>query len=95
MLDPFYPVVPDATWVKRLVPIGTRLIQLLELGEPRIRAHADLLREVFRVVGRPRQPIRRAIQKLVVRFDNGGEPLDGRSRRIWLHSRLPDALALT
>ena len=28
MLDPFYPVVPDLSWVKRLVPIGTRLIQL-------------------------------------------------------------------
>jgi thiamine-phosphate pyrophosphorylase len=28
MLDPFYPVVPDADWVARLVPIGTRLIQL-------------------------------------------------------------------
>ncbi|MFZ5780741.1 MAG: thiamine phosphate synthase [Pseudomonadota bacterium] len=28
MLDPFYPVVPDAGWVARLVPVGTRLIQL-------------------------------------------------------------------
>ena len=28
MLDPFYPVVPDAGWVDRLVPVGTRLIQL-------------------------------------------------------------------
>jgi thiamine-phosphate pyrophosphorylase len=28
MLDPFYPIVPDASWVERLVPIGTRLIQL-------------------------------------------------------------------
>ena len=28
MLDRFYPVVPDSTWVDRLVPIGTRLIQL-------------------------------------------------------------------
>lgn len=28
MLDPFYPVVPDAGWVARLVPAGARLIQL-------------------------------------------------------------------
>ena len=28
MLDRFYPVVPDVRWVKRLVPLGTRLIQL-------------------------------------------------------------------
>ena len=28
MLDPFYPVVPDAGWVDRLVPVGTKLIQL-------------------------------------------------------------------
>jgi thiamine-phosphate pyrophosphorylase len=28
MLDPFYPVVPDSNWVLKLVPVGTRLIQL-------------------------------------------------------------------
>lgn len=28
MLDPFYPVVPDAGWVSKLVPVGTKLIQL-------------------------------------------------------------------
>jgi thiamine-phosphate pyrophosphorylase len=28
MLDPFYPVVPDSSWVARLVPAGVRLIQL-------------------------------------------------------------------
>ena len=28
MLDPFYPVVPDAGWVAKLVPVGTKLIQL-------------------------------------------------------------------
>jgi thiamine-phosphate pyrophosphorylase len=27
-LDVFYPLVPDATWVKRLVPLGVRVIQL-------------------------------------------------------------------
>lgn len=34
MLDPFYPVVPDAGWVARLVPAGTRLIQLRIKGLP-------------------------------------------------------------
>jgi thiamine-phosphate pyrophosphorylase len=28
MLDPFYPVVPDSSWVTKLVPVGTKLIQL-------------------------------------------------------------------
>ena len=28
MLDPFYPVVPDADWVTRLVPAGVKLVQL-------------------------------------------------------------------
>lgn len=28
MLDPFYPVVPDSGWVLKLLPIGTKLIQL-------------------------------------------------------------------
>jgi len=28
MLDPFYPVVPDSNWVLKLVPVGTKLIQL-------------------------------------------------------------------
>jgi thiamine-phosphate pyrophosphorylase len=27
-LDVFYPIVPDATWLKRLVPLGVRVIQL-------------------------------------------------------------------
>ena len=34
MLDPFYPVVPDVSWVKRLVPSGTRLIQLRIKDQP-------------------------------------------------------------
>jgi len=34
VLDPFYPVVPDAGWVARLVPAGTRLIQLRIKGLP-------------------------------------------------------------
>ena len=27
-LDPFYPVLPDADWIERLVPLGIRLVQL-------------------------------------------------------------------
>lgn len=34
MLDPFYPVVPDSSWVSKLVPIGTRLIQLRIKDQP-------------------------------------------------------------
>ena len=28
MLDPFYPIVPDALWAKRIVPLGVRTLQL-------------------------------------------------------------------
>lgn len=34
MLDPFYPVVPDAAWVARLVPAGVRLVQLRIKEQP-------------------------------------------------------------
>ncbi len=34
MLDPFYPVVPDSSWVTKLVPIGTKLIQLRIKDQP-------------------------------------------------------------
>ena len=34
MLDPFYPVVPDAGWVAKLVPVGTKLIQLRIKEQP-------------------------------------------------------------
>ncbi|MGH1417271.1 MAG: thiamine phosphate synthase [Hyphomicrobiaceae bacterium] len=27
-LDPFYPIVPDIVWLKRLVPLGLRVVQL-------------------------------------------------------------------
>ncbi|MDX7952999.1 thiamine phosphate synthase [Lichenihabitans sp. Uapishka_5] len=32
-IDPFYPVVPDAAWVARLVGAGARLIQLRHKGD--------------------------------------------------------------
>ena len=28
MLDPFYPIVPDALWAKRIVPLGVKTLQL-------------------------------------------------------------------
>jgi len=34
MLDPFYPVVPDAGWVTRLVPAGVKLVQLRIKEQP-------------------------------------------------------------
>jgi thiamine-phosphate pyrophosphorylase len=34
MIDRFYPVVPDADWVARLVPIGARFIQLRIKDQP-------------------------------------------------------------
>ena len=36
MLDPFYPVVPDAGWVAKLVPVGTKLIQLRIKDQPEV-----------------------------------------------------------
>src|ERR1700731_3658795 len=34
MIDRFYPVVPNAEWVARLVPAGTRFIQLRIKDQP-------------------------------------------------------------
>ena len=28
MIDPFYPILPNADWVARLVPLGFRIVQL-------------------------------------------------------------------
>lgn len=42
MLDPFYPVVPNSSWVTKLVPIGTRLIQLRIKDQP----EAEIRRQV-------------------------------------------------
>ena len=38
-LDPFYPVVPDIDWLKRLLPIGIRCVQLRakDMDEARLR----------------------------------------------------------
>jgi len=41
MLPRFYPIVPDAGWVRRIVPHGVKLIQLRIKGVPRAEiAHA-------------------------------------------------------
>lgn len=42
VLDPFYPVVPDSRWVARLVPAGTRLVQLRIKDQP----EAEVRRQV-------------------------------------------------
>ncbi len=40
MLDRFYPIVPDAAWVARIVPLGVKAVQLRvkDAGEAEIRA---------------------------------------------------------
>lgn len=58
MLDRFYPVVPDADWVTRLVSVGTRLIQL------RIKDQPD--DEIRRQVRRARQACATAGAQLIV-----------------------------
>lgn len=35
VLDVFYPIVPDAAWARRLVPLGVRTLQLRYKGEDR------------------------------------------------------------
>ena len=58
MLDRFYPVVPDADWVTRLVSVGTRLIQL------RIKDQPD--GEIRRQVRQARQACAAAGAQLIV-----------------------------
>ena len=38
-LDPFYPVMPDAAWIERIVPLGVKLVQLRakDMLEERLR----------------------------------------------------------
>ena len=42
MFDPFYPIVPDADWVARLVPAGARLIQLRIKDRPVAEIHRQV-----------------------------------------------------
>ena len=52
-LDPFYPVVPDAGWVAKLLPAGTRLIQLRikEQPEAEIRRQVREARDACKAAG--------------------------------------------
>jgi len=40
MIDRFYPVLPDITWLERLVPLGVQFVQLRlkDVPEPEVRA---------------------------------------------------------
>ncbi len=58
VLDPFYPIVPDADWVARLVPAGARLIQLRIKDQPAA--------EIGRQVSEARAACRAAGAQLVV-----------------------------
>ena len=51
MLDPFYPVVPDSGWVAKLVPVGTKLIQLRLKDQPDAEVRRQL-REAKEVCAR-------------------------------------------
>jgi thiamine-phosphate diphosphorylase len=42
MLDPFYPIVDDAAWLRRLLPLGVRLVQLRIKEQP----EAEIRRQV-------------------------------------------------
>ncbi len=47
-LDPFYPVLPDADWIERLVPLGIRLVQLRakDMTSPELRSQIRRCRTV-------------------------------------------------
>lgn len=46
-LDRFYPVMPDAAWIERIVPLGVRLVQL----RAKDRDEATLRAEIRRALG--------------------------------------------
>jgi thiamine-phosphate pyrophosphorylase len=41
--DTFYPIVPDVTWLKRLVPLGVRTVQLRLKNEPEAEVRRQIL----------------------------------------------------
>lgn len=53
MLDVFYPIVPDAAWAKRIVPLGVRTLQLRvkDAGPDRVRAEIAETMAICRVHG--------------------------------------------
>jgi thiamine-phosphate pyrophosphorylase len=42
MLDPFYPILPDAGWVARLVPAGVKFVQLRIKEQPEAEVRRQL-----------------------------------------------------
>jgi thiamine-phosphate pyrophosphorylase len=42
VLDPFYPVLPSADWIARLLPCGVRLVQLRVKEEPADVVHREI-----------------------------------------------------
>ncbi|WP_182084715.1 thiamine phosphate synthase [Aureimonas sp. ME7] len=45
-LDPFYPVLPDAGWIERLVPLGVRFVQLRAKDMDRDELRREIRRSV-------------------------------------------------
>ena len=41
-LDPFYPILPDTDWLKRLLPLGLKLVQLRIKDEPPETVRAEI-----------------------------------------------------
>jgi thiamine-phosphate pyrophosphorylase len=52
-LDLFYPIVPDTEWLKRLLPLGIRTVQLRakDMGEAQVRAQLGEAIELCRPAG--------------------------------------------
>jgi len=47
MIDKFYPVLPDVTWLERLVPLGARFVQLRLKDAPQ----DEVRRQIARAIG--------------------------------------------
>lgn len=43
-LDPFYPIVPSADWLDRLLPLGVKLVQLRVKDRPEAEVRAEVAR---------------------------------------------------
>ncbi|ALN72937.1 hypothetical protein M673_09425 [Aureimonas sp. AU20] len=46
VLDPFYPVMPDAVWIERIVPLGVRLVQLRAKDKPESALRGEIRRSL-------------------------------------------------
>jgi thiamine-phosphate pyrophosphorylase len=45
-LDPFYPILPDSAWMRRLLPLGVKLVQLRIKDAPQQRIEAEIARSI-------------------------------------------------